>query len=509
MDMKELGKRRDDGAGDGTEDTGKEALQKLGGTALDLESLKADLEKLNGAISEREQTFTGIGFSKDTAARLVQHVTRTTRSDFLTDMLKWEGSSGTTEATTDSGVEELRKKIESIFEGQCEIRTAGGSGLVTKVVNLDTLAADGDPEVYKSFWAPELTAAYGDDLEKTQFDLTKQKEAFKTAFNGALAILGAQVEGHVSARTWMAGMHENLPLYTTNAQSTDYGTNLRKLATALNGSKLTFDVGDISNEVNECKSIDDLLTRLVSENSSVKLNITKEQLEEIWNAKNEEVEGKIKALELTEQQAKQIKRARFMMAGGKKKKDSRKQLFLQCNTPKGMANVVSAWVKDKNDSFKGKGWGNDAVLIPGEKVSEFNKMDDGLEINKAVAALRDERRIEILQNDIKGIKDGVKDGVDVLEFFGDKQGVATLCKLMNANGTKQDTLPGARDTKAVETLKQWVFDMNSCLGWMKQQFETDGWEDAGSMKEWINKDDNVAPALREKLQDAWPWLKGS
>lgn len=508
MDMKELGKRRDDGAGDGTEDTGKEALQKLGGTALDLENLKADLEKLREAISEREQTFTGIGFNKDTAAKLVQHVTKTNQSDFLTEMLKWEGSNGTTEASTDDKIGDLRSAIETIFEGQCEIKSAEGKQLKTEVYSLEQLAEKGDPAVYKSFWAAELTAAYGNDLDKTNFDLTKQKEAFKQAFNGALGILGAKVEGHVSARTWMYEMHERLPLYTQDAKSTDYGTNLRKLATTLNDSKLTFDVGDISNEVKGCKSIDELLTRLVSENSSVKLNITEQDLEEIWNAKNSEVETKIKALQLTEQQAKQIKRARFMMAG-KKKKESRKTLFLQCNTPKGMANVVSAWVGDKNDSFKKKGWGDQAVLIPGEKVKAFNNMEDGLEINKAVAKLRDERRIEILKNDIKGIKDEVKSGVDVLKFFGDENGVATLCKLMNAGSSKQDTLPGTRDTAAVESLKAWVTDMNSCLEWMKTQFNTDGWESADAMKTWINTEQNVAPALREKLQDAWPWLKGS
>ena len=513
MDMKELGKRRADGTGDGTgdemEDTGAKALQDLGGTALDLENLKANLDQLKQAISDRESTFTGIGFTKETAAKLVQHVTKCAQGDFLTDMLKWEGSAGTTDATTDTRIDELRKKIEQIFEGQCEIKSAGGEKLVTTVRSLEDLAEKGDPAVYKSFWAPELAAAYGDDLEKTTFGLTNQKEAFNTAFNNALGILGANVEGHVSARNWMTEMHNKLSLYTNDAKGTEYGTNLRKLATALNASHLQFDVNDISAEAKECKSIDDLLTQLVSENSSVKLNITTEQLEEIWNAKNSEVETKIKALELTEKQANQIKRARFMMAGGKSKKDSRKQLFLQCNTPKGMANVVSAWVEDKNKSFKAKGWGGDAVLIPGEKVDEFNKMDDGLEINKAVAALRDARRIEILQNDIKNIKDGVKGDVDVLKFFGDEAGVATLCNLMNANSGKKDTLPGSRSEKAVETLKQWVSDMNSCLEWMKTQFNTGGWDSADKMKEWINKDDNVAPALREQLQKAWPWLKSN
>ena len=510
MDMKELGKRRDDGAGDGTEDTGATALQNLGGTALDLEKLNASLDKLKNAISDRQKTFTGIGFSKKTAAQLVQHVTKTNQSDFLTEMLKWEESNGETDATTNEGIGKLRGGIESIFEGQCEIESGGGRSLVTTVYSLERLAGEGDPAVYKSFWAPELAAAYGDDLGTTSFDLTKQKEAFKKAFNGALEILGAKVEGHVSAREWMAKMHTELPLYAKNAQSTDYGTNLRKLATALNDSKLTFDVDNITELTNDSnvKSIDDLLTQLVSENSSVKLNITDTQLEEIWNAKDSEVDEKINALGLKENQANQIKRARFMMAG-KKKKASRKTLFLQCNTPKGMANVVSAWVGDKNDSFKKKGWGDQAVLIPGEKVKAFNNMEDGLEINKAVAKLRDERRIEILKNDIKGIKDEVKSGVDVLKFFGDENGVATLCKLMNAGSSKQDTLPGTRDTAAVESLKAWVTDMNSCLEWMKTQFNTDGWESADAMKTWINTEQNVAPALREKLQDAWPWLKGS
>ena len=506
MDMKELGKRRDDGAGDGAEDTGKKALSELGGTALDLEGLKADLDKLKVAISDRESAFTGIGFSNDTAAKLVQHVTKTNQSDFLTGMLKWEGSNGTTDATTDAGVEKLVANIETIFEGQCEIRTAGGNGLKTEVYRLETLAEKGDPKVYKSFWAAELAAAYGDGLEKTTFDLTNQKEAFKTAFNGALGVLGAKVEGHVSARSWMAELHKNLPLYTQNAQSTDYGTNLRKLATALNESKLKFDVTDIGNEAEECESIDGLLTRLVSENSSVKLNITEQQLEDIWNAGNSTVDSKIKALNLTDQQAKQIKRARFMMAGGKSKKESRKKLFLQCNTPKGMAGVVSAWVADKNDSFKNKGWGDNAMLIPVEKVKELNRMDNGLEINKTVAALRDKRRIEILRVDIQGIKDEVKGDVDVLKFFGDEQGIATLCKLMNANGSKKETLPGERDEKAVETLKEWVSDMKQCLEWMKTQFNTT-WDSADAMKKWINTKDNVASALREKLQTAWPWLK--
>ena len=507
MDMKELGKRRDDGAGNGTEDTGKKALQGLGGTALDLESLKVNLDQLKEAISDRATTFEEIGFSKDTAVTLVQHVTKTNQSDFLTDMLKWEGSNGTTSATTDAQIEELQKKIESIFEGQCEISSAEGRGLQTKVYNLETLANDGDPAVYKSFWAPELTAAYGDDLENTSFDLTKQKEAFKTAFNGALKILGAKVDGHVDARSWMAELHKDLPLYTQDAKSTDYGANLRKLATALIDNKLTFDAGNIKELAGEAKDIEGLLTQLVSEKSSVKLNITDQQLEGIWNAKDSEVEATIKALELTEQQANQIKRARFMMAG-KKKKESRKRLFLQCNTPKGMANVVSAWVQDKNDSFKNKGWGDDAVLIPSESVSEFNKMDDGLKINKAVAELRDERRIAILQDDIKSIKDSVKGDVDVLKFFGDEQGVATLCKLMNTGDSKQDTLPGSRDTTAVTNLRTWVSDMNACLAWMGEQFNTT-WDTADAMKEWINKDENVAPALREKLQIAWPWLKNS
>ena len=509
MDMKELGKRRADGAGDGNEDTGREALSKLGGTALDLESLRADLDQLKGAISARETTFTDIGFSKETAAKLVQHVTKTEQSDFLTEMLKWKGSHGTTEATTDTGIETLRNKIAAIFEGQCEIQSAGGKGLVTNVYSLDTLAGNGDPDVYKSFWEPELAAAYGEGLATTTFDLPKQKEAFTQAFNGALEVLGAKVEGHVSARKWMAQLHDDLPLYTTNAQSTDYGTNLRKLATALNDSRLRFDVTDIKKltEDSNVKNIDGLLAQLVSENSSVRLNITEGQLEEIWNAKSSEVETKIKALELTDQQAKQIKRARFMMAGGKSKKESRKKLFLQCNTPKGMANVVSAWVEDKNDSFKEKGWGEEVVLIPGDRVTEFNKMDAGLEINKAVAALRDTRRIEILTHDIKNIKDNVKSDVDVLEFFGDKKGVATLCKLMNAGSAKTDTLPGTRDPQAVESLKQWVSEMGSCLTWMKQQFTSKGWESADAMKAWINNEQNVAPALREQLQTAWPWLK--
>ena len=508
MDMKELGKRRDDGAGGGTEDTGQEALSTLGGTALDLRSLEADLDALTKAISDRTATFTGIGFSEETAVKLVQHVTKTSQSDFLTDMLKWEGSNGTTNATTDEDIQKLRDGIVDIFEGQCEITRAGGKGLVTNVSSLETLAEKGDPAVYKSFWEPELAAAYGDGLENTTFDLTTQKEAFKTAFNDALKILGAKVEGHVSARDWMAKMHEQLPLYTQDAKSTGYGTNLRKLATALTASHLTFDVNNIKSLTDEAKDIDNLLTQLVSENSSVKLNITEKDLETIWNAKNSEVDNKIKALELTEQQAEQIKRARFMMAGGKSKKESRKQLFLQCDTPKGMASVVSAWVQDKNDSFKTKGWGDDAVLIPGDKVKDFNAMADGLEINKAVAALRDERRIEILQNDIKGIKDGVKDGVDVLKFFGDEKGVATLCKLMNAGSAKKDTLPGQRDTQAVKALEEWVSKMNGCLGWMKTQFNT-SWDDAGAMKAWINKDENVAPALREQLEAAWPWLKNN
>ena len=505
MDMKELGKRRDDGAGDGPEDTGASELKNLGGTALDLESLKADLKKLKEAISGREDTFTGIGFSKETAAKLVQHVTKTDQSDFLTDMLKWEGSNGTTDATTDGAIESLRESIQAIFEGQCEIRTAGGNGLVTEIYNLETLAESGDPGVYKSFWEPELAAAYGDDLEKTTFDLTNQKGDFTTAFNGALGILGANVEGHVSARNWMSGLHKSLPLYTKDAKSTDYGTNLRKLATALNDSHFTFDVENIKSLAGKAEGIDDLLTQLVSENSSVKLNITEKQLEEIWNAKDSEVESKIDELQLTDEQAKQIKRARFMMAG-KKKKESRKTLFLQCNTPKGMANVVSAWVQDKNDSFEGKGWGKGAVLIPGEKVGEFNKMDNGLEINKAVAVLRDGRRIEILKNDIKDIKNTVADGVDVLKFFGDEAGVATLCKLMNAGSSKQDTLPGNRNAQAVETLKEWVSNMNSCVTWMQKQFKQT-WKNAEGMKAWINKDDNVAPALREQLQSAWPWLQ--
>ena len=507
MDMKELGKRRDDGAGDGPEDTGKQALQDVGGTALNLDSLKADLDKLKEAISARESTFTGIGFSTDTAAKLVQHVTKTEQSEFLTEMLKWDGSNGTTRATTDAEIETLRNRIEEIFEGQCEIKSADGEGLKTGVYSLEELAASGDPAVYKSFWAPELAAAYGDDLDKTNFDLTKQKEAFKSAFNSALAILGANVEGHVSARAWMRGMYEKLPLYTKDAKSADYGTNLRKLAAALNNGHLTFDASEISNEATECKDIDGLLARLVSENSSVRLNIKDTQLEEIWEAKNNEVERKITALGLTEKQASQIKRARFMMAGGKSKKESRKQLFLRCNTPKGMANVVTAWVTNKNNSFKNKGWGDDAVLIPGDKVGEFNNMENGLEINKAVAALRDARRIDILKDDIKGIKDAVKNGVDVLKFFGDEQGVATLCKLMNADSSKKDTLPGTRDATAVDTLKDWVSDMDSCLDWMKKQFRTDGWESADAMKRWINNDQNVAPALREKLQAAWPWLK--
>lgn len=509
MDMKELGKRRADGTGDGTgggmEDTGAKALQDLGGTALDLDSLKADLGKLQNAISDRESTFTGIGFSKDTAAKLVQHVAKTDQSDFLTDMLKWEGTNGTTEATTDSAVDTLKQQIENIFEEQCEIRSAGGEKLKTEVYSLETLAKEGDPSVYKSFWARELAAAYGEDLENQTFDLTKQKDAFKQAFNSALGILGASVDGHVSARSWMGKMHKQLPLYTTDANSPDYGTNLRKLAKVLGDSRLTFDVNDISTEVKECKGIDDLLTRLVSESSSVKLAITERQLEEIWNAKSSEVETKIRALELTDGQAKQIKRARFMMAG-KKKKESRKALFLQCNTPKGMANVVSAWVSDKNESFKKKGWGDNAVLIPGEATTEFSKMENGLEINEAVAALRDERRIAILQEDIKGIKNEMEGDVDVLKFFGDEQGVATLCKLMNANSPKQNTLPGTRNAEAVKTLKAWVSDMNKCLKWMKEQFHT-SWDSADAMKEWINKDDNVAPALRDSLQSAWPWLK--
>ena len=507
MDMKELGKRRADGADDGSEDTGKKALSALGGTALDLANLKADLDKLKGAVSGREEAFTGIGFNKDTAAKLVQHVTTTNQRDFLTDMLKWVGSNGTTEATTDDGIKRLRDAIEDIFEGQCEIQSANGKELTTKVTSLEKLAKEGDPDVYKSFWAPELAAAYGEKVEQTKFDLANQKEAFKTAFNGALKILGAKVDGHVSARSWMTEMHKTLPLYTKDAGSTDYGTNLRKLATTLTDNHLTFDADGISTAAGGCENMNSLLTQLVSENSSVKLNITSNQLEEIWNAKNSEVENKINALGLTEQQAKQIKRARFMMAGGKSKKESRKELFLQCDTPKGMATVVSNWVGDKNDSFKRKGWGDNAVLIPGEKVAVFTNMDDGLEINKAVAALRDARRIDILQKDIKNIKDGVKGNVDVLKFFGDEGGVATLCKLMNAHSSKQDTLPSTRDTDAVETLKTWVANMNECLEWMKTQFNTDGWESADKMKEWINKDENVAPALREKLQSAWAWLK--
>ena len=542
MDMKELGKRRDDGAGGGAGGTFSSLVDDLGMTGTLAGSLGT-------ALDGRRNALRGLGLTEGSAKLLAGNVNLSELSAFLPtdydvkfadtggDYTKAFGSGGVTESAVETIREEIETKILddgevgvkgddcTVVIGDVSNRLQTGKDVVEKrwgrlheSVNYQMSELDGNT---KSAFVGAFKTYYKDIGSDSLKDVDSRRGAEgwlkalsesalgKTYSGNDLPGLGRYVNGIISQLQFMTGIENGLDGLEQALQSADDETGIK--------------AGIESMQKTKCDSANGFWKR-VPLTGGKSLGLTDEQMIELWkNRKNWATQlNTLKNNDGLDDESFNMLALIMVLVSTTsddgKGAETRKEAFLKCKSVHGQRKFKQAWAESKKATLQDKGWNADGLLKDVNLNNVAKSADGATALKKTLKANRDSLRRDQMNTWCQD----EQHGKSTLDFCGcNKQ---EYWKIINtflvknqkegkdSDGKYSTYHPGADGAKTgVAAYTAWIGQINSCKevlqGLAKDM--ADGteikWQSINEMKQWVN--DMKDTTLKDSLQSAWPWLE--
>ena len=542
MDMKELGKRRDDGAGGDTNGTFSSLVENLGMS----EKLATGL---SNALNERRKTLQRLGLTGDSAKLLAGNVSLSDLSDFLPNGydVGFDNSGGDytsafgSEGVTDDAVKEICADIKDkilddgevgVKDDNCTVvirdvsqRLTDGKEVVKKrwgalhdSVNYTLNELNGQTKsgfvqtfkgYYKDIGSASLAEVGSRRAAENWLQTLSDSELGKTFSGDGLPALGQYVKGVISRLEFMTGISGGLDGLATALTSTDDEIGIKEGIEAMQKSK--------------CATAEGFWKQIPLKGGK-SLGLADEQMEALWENRKD-WESMLKTLKnnqsLDDESYNMLALIMVLVSttsdDGKGAK-ARKTAFLECNSVTGQRAFKQAWAESKTATLTEKGWdAND--LLNGIHLNNVAKSADGAKTLKE--QLR-KNRDALRRDQMNAWCEDEKNGKSTLDFCGCSEQeywkvintflVKNQKDGKNSDGKYSTYHPGNEGAKTgVGAYNAWIGQINSCKD-VLQDLAKDmaggtavSWKSIGEMKQWVSdmKDTN----LKGSLHSAWPWLK--
>ena len=542
MDMKELGKRRDDGAGGGAGETFSSLVESLDVSDQLADALAAALDARRGALQK-------LGLTEQSAKLLAGNVSLSTLPDFLPDGydVKFAGTGGDyTKAlgsgeVTESAVQKIREEIRTkILEdgevgvkndnctveiGDVSSRLVAGKSVVqdrwgalhTSVEytlnELDggtkTAFVDAFKGYYKDIGSSSLDEVNSRRTAEDWLGTLSESALGKTYSGDSLPALGRYVKEVIDKLEFMTGIENGLKGLTTALQSNDDETGIK--------------AGIDTMQKERCNSAEDFWKKVPIAGGK-SLGLTEDQMEELW--KNRKTwEDQLTTLKqndgLDDESYNMLAQIMVLVSTtsdeGKGAK-ARKEAFMACTSVAGQRAFKNAWADSKTTTLQEKGWDANG-LLKGVNLNNVAKSADGATVLKQqLKKNRDGLRIDQMNAWCKD----EKNGKNTLDFCGCTENdywkvintflVKNRKDVKNSDGKYSTYHPSNDGAKTgVEAYNAWISQINSCKD-VLQNLAKDmaggndvPWNSINDMKSWVNGMKDTR--LKDSLQSAWPWLK--
>ena len=541
MDMKELGKRRDDGAGDGAGGTFSSLVESLGMTNELANTLSA-------ALAARRENLGKLGLTEASAKLLAGNVSLSSSSDFLPDGydVKFDSSGGDytnafgSDGVTNNAVTVIRGEIKTKIVEDGEVGVENDN--CTVVIGNVSDRLETGKEVVNQRWGKlhksvdytlnelngETKSAFVDAFKNYYKDIgsgslatvdsrraaegwlkTLSESALGKTFSGTdLPSLGKYVKGVIDKLSFMTGIEDGL----------------EGLARALEGNEDTTGIkaGIEEMQKNKCDSAETFWNK-VPITGGKSLSLTAEQMEELWNNRKN-WESQLKNLKdgdaLDKESYNMLALIMVLVSttsdGGEGAR-ARKDAFLKCNTVKGQRAFKQAWANSKTTTLRCKGWDADGLLTD-INLNNVTKSAAGAKaLKEQLKANRDSLRRDQMNTWCKD----EKNGKSTLDFCGCAE--QDYWKVINTFLVKNQKDDKNSDGKystyhpdnggagaGVAAYQAWIGQINSCKD-VLQGLAKDmangtevTWDNISVMKQWVNQMNDTK--LKDSLQRAWPWL---
>ena len=544
MDMKELGKRRDDGAGGGAGVTFSSLVKALEMTENVATALSDALDARRGALKK-------LGLTDDSAKLLAGNVSLSNLSDFLPDgydvkfaesggdYTKAFGSGDVTDAAVKAIRDEIKTKIVedgevgvkddncAVVIGDVSQRLATGKdvvdgrwGALHKSVNYTLNELDGQTksafaqtfnEYYKGIGSASLDNVDSRRAAEDWLGTLSGSELGKTYSGTGLPALGQYVKGVIDKLSFMTGIDGGLDGLAKALQGSDDTTGIKS--------------GIEKMQTNKCDSAEAFWNK-VPLTGGKSLSLTEKQMNELWeNRKNWESQLKdLKGDDALDEESYNMLALIMVLVSttsdeGKGVK-VRKDAFLACNTVRGQRAFKQAWAESKKTTLEDKGW--DAKgLLNDVNLNNVAKSADGA---KALKQKLKQNRDALRRDQMNAWCKTGNNEKSTLDFCGcsDKDYWKVINTFLvknqkdgkNSDGKYSTYHPGNGGAKAgVDAYNGWIGQINSCKD-VLQNLAKDmangadvSWQNITEMKQWVNEMQDTG--LKESLQTAWPWLKSN
>ena len=544
MDMKELGKRRDDGAGGGADGTFSSLVENLGMS----ENLA---DSLGNALTGRRKTLTSLGLTDDSAKLLAGNVSLSELSDFLPDDcdIKFAESGGDytkafgSDGVTDGAMEKIRGCIQTniiedgevgvkndnctVVIGDVSTRLNTGKDVVERrwgglhksvgytLNELDgktkSAFVDAFKDYYKDIGSESLNQVDSRRAAESWLRTLSESELGKTFSGDNLPALGQYVKGVIDQLQLMTGIEGGLAGLKTALQATDDATGIKNGIETMKSTK--------------CDTAKDFWKQIPLTGGK-SLSLTDEQMEALWENRKDwekQLTTLKKSGDLDDESYNMLALIMVLVSttsDGGKGAATRKGAFLACKEVSGQREFKQAWANSKTATLQEKGW-DAAGLLNDINLNNVAKSADGA---KALKQQLKENRDSLRINQMNAWCKDEKNGKATLAFCGcteqDYWKVINTFLVKNQkdgenSGGKYSTYhPDNSGAKTgVEAYKAWIGQIESCRE-VLQGLAKDmangadvSWNSINEMKGWVNGMNDTK--LKDSLQSAWPWLKNN
>ena len=542
MDMKELGKRRDDGAGGGADGTFSSLVESLG--------MEEDLaKKLTEALDARRKALGDLGLTDASAKLLAGNVDLSNLSDFLpTDYdVKFADSGGDytsafgSDGITDQAIKNICAEIQqriiedgevgvkddncTVVIGDVSERLATGTkvvgdrwGSLHKSVNytLNELTgktksafAQAFKNYYKDIGSSSLANVDSRRAAGSWLMALSESELGKTFSGDSLPALGQYVKGVIDQLELMTGIEGGLDGLEKTLTSADDTTGIKTGIEAMQNTR--------------CASATDFWKKIPLKGGK-SLGLTNEQMANLWKNRrdwDDQLNGLKKNGELDDESYNML--ALIMVLVSTTSDDgkgaaARKEAFLACTNVTGQRQFKQAWAGSKTKTLTEKGW-NAAGLLKDVNLNNVAKSADGA---KALKEQLKKNRDALRKDQMNTWCKDEQNGKSTLDFCGCNEQeywkvintflVKNQAKRKDSDGKYSTYHPSNDGAKAgVEKYNAWIGQINSCKevlqGLAKDMASGTQvtWRNINEMKQWVN--DMKDNTLKDSLQSAWTWLK--
>ena len=544
MDMKELGKRRDDGAGGGASGTFSSLVENLGMTDQLADSMR-------GALDSRRTALQKLGLTEASATLLAGNVSLSTLPNFLPDDydVKFDGAGGDytkafeTDGVTDDAVRKICTDIKdnilddgevgvkddncTVVIGDVSKRLVDGMdvvekrwGALHKSVNYTLNELNGQTksafvDAFKNYYKDIGSASLGNVSSRrgaeNWLETLSESELGKTFSGTGLPALGQYVNGVIGALEFYTGIQNGLDGLGQALQATEDTTGIKAGIEAMQKDK--------------CDSAEAFWNK-VPLTGGKSLDLTEEDMKTLWG-KRKDWESALETLKknqsLDEESYNML--ALIMVLVSTTSDDgmdaaARKNAFLACNKVAGQRAFKQAWAKSKEATLQDKGWNADG-LLNGVNLEQVEKNATGA---KALKQQLKENRDALRRAQMNTWCKNEKNGKATLDFCGcaDQDYWKVINTFLvknqkdgkNSDGKYSTYHPDNDGAKTgVDAYNAWISQINSCKD-VLQNLAKDmangtevSWKNITEMKQWVN--DMQDTGLKESLQTAWSWLKSN